>query len=85
MSRQLNRQRLTEHSMLVQVGYWKDLLEILVRACVTAEELQERKMLQGQVKNFMKWVRHLRLVCKAHLCLFSINCLEFTLSWLALG
>ena len=48
--------------MLVQVGYWKDLLEILVRACVSAEELQKRKILQGQVKNRMKWVRHLRLV-----------------------
>ncbi|KAL0025081.1 hypothetical protein WJX79_005924 [Trebouxia sp. C0005] len=40
---------------IVKVGYWKDLLEILVRACVSAEELQKRKTLQGQVKNRMKW------------------------------
>ena len=42
-----------------QVGYWKDLLEILVRACVTAEQLQERKLLQVQTRNFMKWVHFL--------------------------
>ena len=39
-----------------QVGYWKDLLEILVRVCVGAEQLQERKELQAQTRNFMKWV-----------------------------
>lgn len=39
-----------------QVGYWKDLLEILVRVCVDAEQLQERKDLQAQTRNFMKWV-----------------------------
>jgi len=56
--------------MLVQVGYWKDLLDILVRACVSAEELQNRKTLQGQVKNRMKWVRRHKLFLQAHLCLF---------------
>ncbi len=64
MHEQTDRQpniQLTEHSMLVQVGYWKDLLEILVRACVSAEELQNRKTLQGKVKNRMKWVRRLKL------------------------
>ena len=39
-----------------QVGYWKDLLEILVRVCVDAEQLQDRKDLQAQTRNFMKWV-----------------------------
>ena len=39
-----------------QVGYWKDLLEILVKACVGADKLQERKDLQAQTRNFMKWV-----------------------------
>ena len=47
-----------------QVGYWKDLLEILVRACVSAEQLQKRKDLQAQTRNFMKWV----CVCPHHLC-----------------
>lgn len=26
----------------VQVGYWKDLLEIVVRQCVSAEVMQQR-------------------------------------------
>ncbi|KAL3156944.1 hypothetical protein ABBQ38_001203 [Trebouxia sp. C0009 RCD-2024] len=42
-------------SVCCQVGYWKDLLEILVRACVGTDKLQQRKDLQAQTRNFMKW------------------------------
>lgn len=41
---------------MCQVGYWKDLLEILVRACVGADKLEERRELQVQTRNYMKWV-----------------------------
>lgn len=47
---------LVASDVVTQVGYWKDLLEILVKACVSAEELQMRKLLQGQTKDYMKWV-----------------------------